>query len=180
MRVFLAMLLVLAGLAGPAVARDVDPQGRSANIDGRTFERRIEAALVARGLTPISHSKWVARGKPDGEWLLKNVPFTNVYHTPSRTEFVIHSLRRRHDIRIEAKWQQVHGSVDEKLPYLYLNAVEAMPEPTVVVVIDGPGWRQGALQWLRRMAKERRYTGAAEKTVLVLSLAEFLAWIAEN
>jgi hypothetical protein len=34
-------------------------------------------------------------------------------------------LRRKN---IECKWQQVSGSVDEKLPYLYLNCIEAMPE----------------------------------------------------
>jgi hypothetical protein len=42
-------------------------------------------------------------------------------------------------VRIECKWQQSAGSVDEKLPYLYLNAIESMPEDHVIIVYGGGG-----------------------------------------
>jgi SepF-like predicted cell division protein (DUF552 family) len=60
--------------------------------------------------------------------------------------------------RIECKWQQTAGSVDEKLPYLYLNTIEAMPEDQIMIIIDGAGWKKGAVDWLRRAVNEKKYT----------------------
>ena len=40
-------------------------------------------------------------------------------------EALLRKLERQNGlIRIEAKWQQSPGSVDEKLPYLFQNALE--------------------------------------------------------
>lgn len=62
------------------------------------------------------------------------------------------------EIRIECKWQQAAGSVDEKLPYLYLNTIEAMPENSIMILIDGAGWKAGAIQWLKDAVKQKKYT----------------------
>ncbi len=70
-----------------------------------------------------------------------NVPFTTIYQHGGNTEFRLISERYNMDIRIECKWQQVAGSVDEKLPYLYLNCIEAMPEKHIIIIIDGDGWK---------------------------------------
>jgi hypothetical protein len=49
------------------------------------------------------------------------------------------------EIGIECKWQRISGSVDEKFPYAYLNCIEAMPERDIIIVVDGGGAKQGAV-----------------------------------
>jgi len=67
-------------------------------------------------------------------------------------------------IRIECKWQQVKGSVDEKLPYLYLNTIEAMPENTIMILIDGAGWKTGAVKWLKDAVQQKNTQQQKPKT----------------
>ncbi|MBC7907525.1 MAG: 4-diphosphocytidyl-2C-methyl-D-erythritol kinase [Rhodospirillaceae bacterium] len=177
-RIGAAFLLVAVLWTGPvpAWAFDVDPQGQHASLNGGHFEHRIQKSLKAHGFEVLSHAEWRDMGQPRGEYLLTNAPYTTLYGTAGRTEFLLLSARRNMEIRIEAKYQSVSGSVDEKLPYVYLSLVEAVPEKTVFVVIDGPGWRPGSIDWLRRAAVERRYGTPADKTVRVFSLEEFLGW----
>jgi len=53
-----------------------------------------------------------------------------------------------------------------------------MPEQHIVVVIDGSGWKQGAIPWLKQAAANKKYTTPtnANKKVEVLTLAEFMTW----
>lgn len=112
------------------------------------------------------------------ELLLTDVPYDTIYQHSGKTEFLLKSERYNLEIRIECKWQQVAGSVDEKLPYLYLNSIEAMPEKHIVVVIDGNGWKTGAIPWLKEAAVNRKYTTSEspKKKIEILSLAEFMTW----
>ncbi|MBP9016445.1 MAG: hypothetical protein KBG17_01710 [Paludibacteraceae bacterium] len=112
------------------------------------------------------------------ELLLENVPFTTVYNHNGNTEFLLISEKFNLKIRIECKWQQVAGSVDEKLPYLYLNTIEAMPEDTIMILIDGNGWKTGAIKWLKDAVNQKKYTieENKHKEILVFSLADFFTW----
>lgn len=171
--VFMVVLLVSPVAWAQGVSPS--PSGAQAVSNGQALERLIETAIVPRGFTAVSHTDWIAQ--PDAyptDLLLKSVPFTTIYGSQGHTEFVLRSPRLNGDVRIEAKWQQTPGSVDEKLPYLYLNAshFETMPEAHVVIVIDGGGWRDGALAWLRTAAK----TPPPGKRIDVFDLQQFLAW----
>lgn len=176
--VFLAVLLCALApslVLSPPLRADDGASGARAVTNGQALERLIESAIVARDFTAVSHADWAA--KPSAyptDVLVKNAPFTTVYGSQGHTEFVVKSPRLNGDIRIEAKWQQTPGSVDEKLPYLYLNAsrFDAMPEAHVIIVIDGAGWREGALAWLRQAAQ----TPPPGKRIDVFDLAQFLAW----
>ena len=170
------LFLALAAAAAPALA---DSQGGTASRQGRMLETTIRHVLESKGFRAVSHAEWKRGADAFGaELLLLNVPFTSIYGGSGRTEFVLVSKRYGVRVRIEAKWQQVSGSTDTKLPYLYLNAVEAMPEDHVIFVIGGDGWRPGAVAWLRRAASTKAYTTekSRAKRVDVMSLAEFLAW----
>ncbi len=165
----------------PAPGRTLDPPERSspetfsrsnAARFGGSLESLVQEAMERNGFVPVRHADWAADpGRYDGDLLLLDAPYTTIYGTRGRTEFLAVSPRLPGPTRIEAKWQQVSGSTDEKLPYLYLNAAD-FPEARVVIVIDGGGWRDGALAWLRRAA-----AAAPEgKTIRVMDLAGFLAW----
>lgn len=153
-------------------------QGGRANRSGNVLERTVIGTLQAHGFTVVSYKDHQRHPDSFGtELLLQNVPYTTLYGGRGYTEFLIRSEKHRLNIRIECKWQQSAGSVDEKLPHLYLSCVEAMPEDEVIVLIDGDGFREGAIAWLREAAAQRKYLPAAStKRIHVMKLTEFLTW----
>lgn len=107
-----------------------------------------------------------------------NVPYQTIYGQKGRTEFLLSSKTHGLDIRIECKWQQSNGSVDEKFPYLYLNSIEAIPENHIIIIADGKGFKPGAIPWLKNAIKEQKYTDNKNKDrkIDVMNLTEFLTW----
>jgi hypothetical protein len=151
-----------------------DPtQGGSASHNGRVLERSIVPALTSKGITELKYSKWIRKPQNYGtELLLSYVPYTNIYGQMGHTEFLLKSARLPEDVRIECKWQQVGGSVDEKYPCLFLNCVQRMPEHTIFIVVGGSGARRGSLEWLRHEC-----THVTTKAIRVLTLDEFIQWV---
>lgn len=154
-------------------------QGTLANDSGNILEQTVKTIFSTKGFTKIFYRDWEKEPKKYGnELLLMNVPFTTIYDHRGNTEFRLISKRYNLDIRIECKWQQVAGSVDEKLPYLYLNCIEAMPEQHIIIIIDGDGWKKGSIPWLKDAVKQKKYTTSdnREKIIKVMDLKEFLTW----
>lgn len=135
--------------------------------------------MAGKGFELVKFRIWEKNQEKYGkELLLENVPFTTIYEHNGNTEFLLISEKYKLKIRIECKWQQVAGSVDEKLPYLYLNTIEAMPEDTIMILIDGNGWKTGAIKWLKDAVNQKKYTSEENKhkEILVFSLADFFTW----
>lgn len=158
---------------------DEPRQGTVANWTGNTLERTIVGTLVSKGFEVVNYREYFKKpGIYGDELLLRNVPFTTIYGHKGNTEFLLKSKKYNLNIRIEAKWQQTSGSVDEKFPYLYLNCIETMPENDIIIIIDGGGAKEGAVNWLKNAAKSHKYTNEnqKDKTVRVMNLTEFLTW----
>ncbi len=154
-------------------------KGKSANITGNQLEKAVQTVLLDKGFEIEMYRRWEKNPENYGkEILLKNVPFRTIYGHKGNTEFLLLSEKYNLKIRIECKWQQSAGSVDEKLPYLYLNTIEAMPEKDIMILIDGEGFKKGAKEWLRKAVKEKLYTTKKNSgtNVMVFSLAEFFTW----
>ncbi|MDR1912773.1 MAG: hypothetical protein LBQ52_10585 [Helicobacteraceae bacterium] len=153
-------------------------QGTKSNVSGSQLEEAVKTVLIAKGFELVGYSQWVKNPKNySDELLLKNVPFKSIYGHIGKTEFLLISKRRDMKIRIECKWQQTSGSVDEKLPYLYLNVIEAMPEQTIMILIDGKGWRDGAIKWLENAAAKRKYVAEQNaKEIMIFKIVDFFAW----
>lgn len=154
-------------------------KGRSANITGNQLEIAVQTVLLNKGFEIEMFRVWNKNPEKYGkELLLKNVPFETIYGHRGNTEFLLISEKYKLRIRIECKWQQSAGSVDEKLPYLYLNTIEAMPEKDIMILIDGDGFKAGAKTWLRNAVKDKLYTTDQnnDTNVMVFSLAEFFTW----
>jgi len=154
-------------------------KGKSANITGNQLEIAVQTVLLNKGFEIEMYRKWEKNPEKYGkELLLKNVPFKTIYGHKGNTEFLLLSEKYNLKIRIECKWQQSAGSVDEKLPYLYLNTIEAMPEKDIMILIDGDGFKTGAKEWLRNAVKEKLYTTEKnnDTNIMVFSLAEFFTW----
>ncbi len=158
----------------------MNSQGLRANKSGNLLESAVKNVCIQKGFLIISYPEYRKHyyGRSDNEVLVTNFPFTSVYGHKARTEFFIESARYSLKTRIECKWQQTSGSVDEKLPYLYLNCIEAMPENHIIIIIDGEGWKKGAVEWLRNAALTKKYTNPEnfDKRIEVFSLSSFLTW----
>jgi hypothetical protein len=154
-------------------------QGSTANHQGSILEKTIIPTFEARNFEVIKYSDWNKNPKKYGtEILLKHVPYTTIYGHPGYTEFLAQSQRYCLNHRIECKWQQSSGSVDEKFPYLYLNCIEAMPEKNIIIIAGGGGMKKGAIPWLKRAVLERHYfpDDVEKKNINIFSLDEFIRW----
>lgn len=108
------------------------------------------------------------------------IDYCRKYFTPETNEQKrYYELRQEfnntQDTRLKAALLS-SGSVDEKFPYTYLNCVEAMPERDIIIIVDGGGAKQGAVNWLRNAAAARKYAGCRDKRIQVMNLSEFLVW----
>lgn len=156
-----------------------DNQGQVANKTGNALENIVVATLQNKGFEVERYSVYQKNPSNYGEeLLLKNVPFQTLYGHRGTTEFLLLSKKHNLNIRIECKWQQVNGSVDEKFPYVYLNCLEAMPEKDIIILADGNGAKPGAVQWLREAVDNNLYTtpATADKRIKVMNMVEFLTW----
>ena len=143
-------------------------QGTKANQTGHRLEDKVEK-IILDNLTVVARK--YSQTKDRINVLLKHVPYTNIYgSTRCRSEFLLCYKSRR--IRIECKYQQSAGSVDEKLPYLFLNFTQSIPETEAIIVIEGDGFKIGAKEWLRKKC--------AGTKVSVMSLEEFNKHVADG
>lgn len=153
--------------------------GTRANRTGRVLESQVEAAFRSHGYVIVKYPEYRSHaGRYIGQRvLLKNVPYTSIYRHRGYSEFVAIDPAQDRSVRIECKWQQSPGSVDEKFPYVYLNAVEAMTEPHVIIIVDGGGAKADAVSWLRRTVEQRRYRDPEDtRVVQVMDIREFIVW----
>jgi hypothetical protein len=102
----------------------------------------------------------------------RNVRYTTIYGHGGTIDFVLDAPAFAKPVWVEAMRQQTRGSLDERLPYLLSNARLAFPDVHVVLVLEGPGWRPGALAWALRRAAE-----IDDKQVEVMGLEMFRHWL---
>lgn len=155
----------------------MENQGGIANSQGKVLESTVIITLQSKGFTVVPYSQWKNTPERFGdELLLTNVPYETIYGHPGKTEFKILS-HRFGEYRIECKWQQSPGSVDEKFPYLYLNCLHRMPEQNIIIIVDGGGAKPGAVRWLREAAGQNAFsTKDNPKRIQIFNLTEFIVW----
>lgn len=145
--------------------------GSIANKQGKVLENFVRTVLLPHGFNNMSYAKWKDSGEPVNT-LVEGVPYTTIYGTVGRTEFLL-VLKNKY-IRIECKWQQSSGSVDEKYPYLFEN-MKRVPEQFVVVLLDGGGYKPSARSWLKSQC-----LNCTTKDIKLFDMAEFMAWSNKN
>ena len=155
--------------------------GDSANKQGKVLESTILPCLQRHGFQVVRHSSWIKKPEDYGdELVLTNVPYKTIYGHRGFTEFLLISKSKGLRVRIECKWQQSTGSVDEKLPYLYMNCIQSIPENDIIIIIGGGGMKKGAIQWLKDAVDNKLFQDSApitpSKQIRVFSLDDFLGW----
>lgn len=146
--------------------------GSKAALHGAKFEKAVSDIITKwAGVKKMRYPSW------DGTQqnvLVRDVPYVNVFGGLSRGQFLLNTPETG-PVRVECRWQSSGGSADSKLPYLMMNALWSFPEPTVLVLLECPAARAGAVSWCRRMAD-----ASTKKRVSVLSVGELKGWLASN
>lgn len=108
-------------------------QGTKANLNGSKLETRIALILDTLDIDYIKQDK-----------------FVSIYNYNAKMDFYIPSL----DLAIEAKNQEVSGSVSEKLPYVVLN-LEKHSAKNGLIVLGGSYWKNktGIFDWIINFSK---------------------------
>lgn len=145
----------------------------TAGGNGRTLEQQVQSLFMSRGFTLLSYKEF-SKGHVTGKYIVTHVPYRTIYGTQGKTEFLVVDGDRK--IRVECKWQQCSGSVDEKYPYLILNCMD-MPESEIIILLDGGGYKQMAKDWLVAAARDGVGGKGMLKNVRVLALSEFISWV---
>ena len=146
-------------------------QGYEANHSGKFLENIVQREFESRGFIVRDYGSDADNLDMFAPRILvRGVPYISIYETDSRSEFVVTEYNRK--IRIECKWQESSGSVDEKFPYVIDNAAEAMPEREILILHGGGGARDGALSYLKRKAAL-----VTHKKIWVLNINEFPGWV---
>lgn len=165
--------------------------GTRANKNGQQLEAVVEIVLRMKGITKVKSKDF--RDDPEAfgtEVLETHVPFDSVYGRRGYTEYVIHSEKLEGPIRLDCKWQQTGGSIDEKFPSLLLNLYNS-PEDVCIILVEGGGARDGHLQWLRETTEKLNENPEARealtfmgvtrdvsnKKIHVFTLNEWLKWV---
>lgn len=128
-------------------------QGHHANVTGNSAENVTRCILIEKGYT-------VKRNFPK---------YINIYGEYAKPDLFVQGIPGyEQGLTIEVKYQSVGGSVDEKYPFLIENIKLKYPFPTVIV-IDGNGYRAGALAWLKMHID-------GKKLIAIFDINEFLSW----
>ena len=144
----------------------------NATSSGQDFEDEIEDGIAALGFEIIQASQWKESRlyqDPDLRIVIKNAPYSTIYGHRARIEFLI-ILGAERQILVEVKRQRVSGSTDEKFPYVYLNALKNIPDRELILVLDGNGWKEEAVAWIKQRADNT-------KGFSVVDPAGFLVWL---
>lgn len=53
-----------------------------------------------------------------------------------------------------------------------------MPENTIIILIDGKGWKEGAITWLKNAVASKKFSNETNNTkqIFVFNLTEFFTW----
>lgn len=112
------------------------------------------------------------------KYLVKNAKYSTIYGTRGSSEFLIVDKEKKISIRVEIKIQEKSGSVDEKYPYMYINALTMHPDD-VIIILEGAGYKKGARDWIEDKIKDN-WLNNGTKNVQLLSLIEAINYFDEN
>ncbi len=156
-------------------------QGAQANLNGKVFEEMMIPIFKANGFEIFNESQLNKDKKLQehlssiDKYVIKNASYITIYNEGGRTEFLI--IYKERKIRVEAKYQASPGSVDEKYPYMLLNGIYKYPEKEVIFVVDGGGYKIGALAWLREQINNNWLDYKQKgKDIKLMSIVEFVNW----
>ena len=155
-------------------------QGARANAAGQAYEQSLEPFFTGYGYDVMTWCQWRDKGfQPgkEGKLAIKRAPFHSIYDHDGNTEWLLINDNRDVKVRIEVKTQRGNGSVDEKIPYMYLNAALCYPEDEVILLVEGDGFKPGMRPWLLNAIDTRwMIPEGSKKHIQMMRLGEFIPY----
>ena len=127
----------------------IDRQGQKANTTGNNLERFIADKIQEAGYEKVLEKLFVSKQSMRQPIYASQFNIgKSIYGNDRKCDFILyHPDKHPGCLVIESKWQQVSGSVEEKIPFLVMCIREAKYES--YVMLDGGGYSKGAETWLR-------------------------------
>ena len=100
-----------------------------------------------------------------------------MYKHSTRSDFLVVNLTSNLKIRIEIKFQKTSGSVDEKLPYFYINSVTSHDDD-VLFIVEGNGFKRGSKLWLKEKVNEN-WLNDNDKNIYMHDLVSSIKYLKE-
>lgn len=113
-----------------------------------------------------------------GDALVTDPEVRTIYGTSlQRKNSLLIVQNKKAAVRLFVFDQNVSGSTDEKLPFMYLSALQA-EEDVVIFVVNGAGLRACAFDWLKSAIKSKLYQDPkSSKKIWLKSFDEFAVWL---
>ncbi len=157
--------------------------GRKTSHGGQVLEQVI-GALKLRYFAIRSHDpnesdkKGLFEKQSSSErWLIKNYPYTTIFGTRGKREWFLESPEWTG--QLECKFQNVGGSVDEKMVYL-VETLCRTPIDSLALVYGGRYWTEetrgrAVIDWLKSesLSVQHHYG----KHLLVFDMDTFFDWV---
>lgn len=175
MKIAFAIAVCLSLLITAPLYADALKQGEKAVISGLDFDEEIGVVLQQHGFSIVND----AAGQ-EGNIAVRNVGYETLYGTQGRFDYVLYAPFLPDPVWIEANNQNAAGTTDEKLPYLFLSALQNAPAQHVILVLGGDGRRAGAMQWIKEAQSDPRwaaFSNISSKRIDVMSREEFSTWL---
>lgn len=154
------------------LGQDKQTQGMEANDSGQYLEGIVLSLFVGRGFLLVHPERLVTPDMFAHRTIARQFPYRSIYEEEARVDFMVAEGDRR--LAIECKYQEMQGSVDEKLEFTIRNACERMPAQEVAIVLGGNGARDGAV---RRMQSEAKKAMGRKRKIHIMRTDEFRAWV---
>ena len=129
-------------------------QGTKANVNGSRLENRIEQKLSNLSIKYIKQHK-----------------YDSIYNHQGKMDFYLPDI----DTAVEAKNQEVSGSVAEKIPYVMFS-FEKHPAVHSLLVLGGNYWKTspGIINWAKN------YANSSSKHINIIFEEELEEWLFEQ
>lgn len=101
---------------------------------------------LIRRLTAVCAERGVAYRERE---IIGETPFGQ----PLRADLILADVPGHGELPVIARYQERGGSVEQKLPFLTMAITRS--RRGCLVVLDGPGWSQGALDWMAQRQGDR-------------------------
>ena len=127
-----------------------------------------EVEVEREWLLVTLRTDWAVGGRTYAAGSLIAADFEGFLKGAREVDVLFRDARNGNRLAVEAKYQRVKGTADEKLPYAVLNQ-ETLPLPSVIVY-GGGGFHLGALHWLCANARATDIAGLAEWLTVFFAL----------
>lgn len=140
--------------------------------NSKAMKEAVKSILISKGFELITDISQIGNGD---FYAIEKPKYVTVYNRKATNDYILLIKNRKNLIRVEIKWQQSSGSVDQKFPYYFLNAQNTPSDEDYVIILDGNGYSKDAKEWLLNKSKD--FSLHNSKKIKVFDLSQFIEFV---